>query len=130
MSAKAPARSPTGSGRRRGGIVVAMPGAGLDIETTDSGVLVVSGEIDAHSAPVLESHLASLPSGDVVLDMSGVSFIDSSGLRVLVSEQQRRAAGGLQFAVVDPSVSVERLFAMVGLVELFVAPAADPGHND
>jgi anti-anti-sigma factor len=107
-----------------------MPGAGLDIHTTDSGVLVVSGEIDAHSAPVLESRLGSVPNGDVVLDMSGVAFIDSSGLRVLVTEQQRRAAAGQQFAVVDPSVSVQRLFAMVGLAELFGPPAADLDPND
>jgi anti-anti-sigma factor len=107
-----------------------MPGAGLDIQTTDSGVLVVSGEIDAHSAPVLESRLGAAPNGNVVLDMSGVSFIDSSGLRVLVTEQQRRVAAGQQFAVVDPSVSVQRLFAMVGLAELFVAPAADPNLSD
>lgn len=106
-----------------------MPGAGLDIHTSETGVLVVSGEIDAHSAPVLESRLGSVPAGNVVLDMSGVAFIDSSGLRVLVSEQQRRAAVGHQFAVVDPSVSVQRLFDMVGLAELFVASAADPNPN-
>lgn len=83
-------------------------------------MFIVAGEIDAHSAPVLEAHLSEAPSGRVVLDMSGVEFIDSSGLRVLVTQQQRRSAHGCRFAVTEPSVCVQRLFDMVGLTEFFV----------
>lgn len=102
-----------------------MPRTRLNIRQTGTGVFIVTGEIDAHSAPVLEAHLGEVPSGSVVLDMKGVEFIDSSGLRVLVTEQQRRTAHGHQFAVANPSVSVQRLFAMVGLTELFIEPATD-----
>ncbi len=99
-----------------------MPRTRLSIRQSDTGVFIVTGEIDAHSAPALEARLAEAPSGNVVLDMSGVEFIDSSGLRVLVTQQQQRTAHGHQFAVADPSVCVQRLFDMVGLTEFFIEP--------
>jgi anti-sigma B factor antagonist len=99
-----------------------VPRTRLSIRQADPGVFILTGEIDAHSAPVLEAQLDKAPSGSVVLDMSGVEFIDSSGLRVLVTQQQRRSAHGHQFAVAEPSVCVQRLFDMVGLTEFFVEP--------
>ena len=65
-------------------------GGALHITTSPSG-LRLRGEIDAHSATTLASHLDPLPvsTGDVVIDLSEVGFIDSSGLRVLVEAHQR-----------------------------------------
>ena len=103
-----------------------MPQTRLSIRQSDPGVFIVTGEIDAHSAPALEAQLGEAPNGSVVLDMSGVEFIDSSGLRVLVTQQQRRAAHGHQFTVAKPSVCVQRLFDMVGLTEFFEPAFSEP----
>ena len=114
---------PRATGRSaREGIVRSVPRTRLTIRQADPGVFIVTGEIDAHSAPELEALLGEAPSGSVILDMSGVEFIDSSGLRVLVTQQQLRTAHGHQFAVADPSVCVQRLFDMVGLTEFFIEP--------
>ena len=101
------------------GSVSPVPTPRITVHESEPGVLVVSGEIDAHCAPLLESRLRALPSGNISLDMSGVAFMDSSGLRVLVGEQQRRSTEGGQLTVTDPSVAVARLLALVGLAEYF-----------
>jgi anti-sigma B factor antagonist len=73
-------------------------------------VVAVTGEIDVHTGPVLREHLlGALTSGrhEVVVDLSGVSFLDSSGLGVLVTAHKRaRAAGGeLRLASCQPAVA-------------------------
>ena len=57
-------------------------GAQLEISATDSG-WILTGEIDAHTAPLLAAAMTDLPPGVVTVDVAGVSFMDSSGLRVL-----------------------------------------------
>ncbi len=92
----------------------------------EPGVLVITGEIDAHSAPLLEERLRAVAPGPVALDMSGVEFMDSSGLRVLVGEHQLRSANGQSVTIVDPSVGVQRLLTIVGLGPLFSAESEPP----
>ena len=41
---------------------------------------ILTGEIDAHTAPLLAAAMADLPTGVVTVDVAGVSFMDSSGL--------------------------------------------------
>lgn len=108
-----------------GAIVATVTRTRLDIRETDPGVFVITGEIDAHTAPLLETHLRSAPSRAIVLDMSGVEFMDSSGLSVLVGEHQRRSDVAQQLTVTDPSVAVQRLLELVGLRELLVDHASD-----
>lgn len=90
----------------------------FQITTTDRR-LVVSGEVDVHTAPQLR-HAADevlARRSDLRLDMSGVGFIDSSGLGVLVSitEAARKAGGDL--VVVAPSRAVVRLLELSGLTQ-------------
>jgi anti-sigma B factor antagonist len=86
---------------------------------SDSSPIVVTGEIDAHTAPQLAEHFALLPAGgDIELDMSGVDFMDSSGLRVLIEVHQRADAAGRQLIVCRPSTSVARLIEISGLSNL------------
>ena len=56
--------------------------------------------------------------GTRALDMSEVSFIDSSGLRVLVAKQLKSTEHGNVFEVVDASRAALRLFGITGLVEV------------
>jgi anti-sigma B factor antagonist len=90
----------------------------LTIENDPSAV-VVHGEIDAHTAPRLAEHLATLPAeGDIELDLAGVEFMDSSGLRVLIDVHQRADGDGRRLVVRRPSPSVARLIEISGLSNL------------
>ncbi len=84
------------------------------------GEVRVSGELDAYSAPVLEAELDSHGSDtDLRLHMAGVTFIDSTGLRVVVAADNRMRDGDHRLVVVDPSPSVLRLLQLTSLDERF-----------
>ena len=94
------------------------------VETPDpitierSGPLaVVRGEIDAHTAPqVREAGEAILTESDTVrFDLSGVEFIDSSGLGVLVGLTSAARDGGGDVIIIAPSRPVVRLLQISGL---------------
>jgi anti-sigma B factor antagonist len=82
----------------------------------------VVGELDATSAARLQRSLdavVGVSAGAVVLDMSGVSFIDSTGLRVLIVLQQRLSAQRRPLTLGDISVRTRRLIDLSGLSSVF-----------
>jgi anti-sigma B factor antagonist len=82
----------------------------FDLDGAD-GALAARGELDVATAEQFLQALAA-HDGDVLLvDLAGLSFIDSSGLRALV--QARRDHRRLQY--VNPSPNVRRLFQLTGL---------------
>jgi len=83
------------------------------------GSVALKGEIDAHSAPKLADRFSTLPSGDVVIVMADVTFMDSSGLRVLIDLQQRVDAASNRLILEAPSQSVVRLLEVSGLADHF-----------
>ena len=91
----------------------------LDVRRGDAGVvLFVAGELDAHSSPQLRTTLLELVAGDdheVVVDLAGVSFCDSTGLGVLVGAHRRMAASDRTLAVQSPRPSVRHLLEVSGL---------------
>lgn len=91
-------------------------GSQLEISATADG-WKLSGEVDAHTAPMLATAMTDLPSGVVRLDMSGISFMDSSGLRVLMEVTTRARDGGGDLVVAHPSPAVARLVEISGLRE-------------
>ena len=81
------------------------------------GASVVSphGEMDIATAPDVAAALDDARGAKaLVLDLRGVEFIDTSGLRLIIAERQRAAAGGYEFAVVRGSHQVQRLLAVAG----------------
>ena len=82
----------------------------LEIEVDDTTVRV-RGEIDAHSAPALGDALRA-GAGDVDLDLAGVDFVDSSGLRVLIESHQLLEERGDRLTILDPSPAVQRMFEL------------------
>lgn len=81
-------------------------------------VVTAAGELDAHAAPVLEAEIgpaSATPGGHLIVDLSGVSFIDSTGLGVLVTalKHTREAAGTLDVVVATPRVL--KVFGLTGL---------------
>ena len=87
----------------------------LVIEPLEEGSgLRVSGELDLLTVPQLRDALAGLGGRDrgVVLDFSGVSFVDSSGLGLLLSMARTAEAKGGWLVVRSPSAAVRRLFGI------------------
>jgi anti-sigma B factor antagonist len=79
-------------------------------------VLVLSGEVDANTAPQLAAQLCDAEAAHrVELDMAAVTFIDSTGLRVILTERQRREADQSELVLLHPSVPVARLIELTGL---------------
>jgi anti-anti-sigma factor len=81
---------------------------------------VVSGELDLAVVDELRATLArpEAQAETVILDLRDVTFIDSSGLSVIVaSHQQMRAAEGRLAVVVTRPSPVLRLFELCGLTE-------------
>ena len=80
-------------------------------------VVAIAGDIDPHTAPTLREELEAVD-GPVVLDLSGVAFVDSSGLRVLLEANTRRSdSGGI--AIRNPSDVVRRVLDLSGLSDVF-----------
>ncbi len=86
----------------------------LAISTTANG-LAVTGEIDAHTAPMLAEAIDSAEQSELEIDLSGVEFVDSSGLRVLIDAHQRADADGRTLRLARPSAAVQRLFEISGV---------------
>lgn len=87
-------------------------------ETWERGSLRLSvvGELDLASAPVLEERLGRLVPGllSVVLDLSGLEFIDSTGIRVLIDAVDHASSHQYELEVVgDPSPQVKRVLALL-----------------
>lgn len=81
----------------------------LEITPTDEGFRL-EGELDMATADDLSQLLraAAADGGPVLLDLSGISFMDSSGLRVLLEAAELiRGSGSL--VIVHPSAQVRRL---------------------
>ena len=100
----------------------------VDVERTTGGSVVrVRGEVDLATSPALADALAGIAAADgpVVVDLTDVGFLDSSGLSVLLQARERLAAGpGLRLVVTRPALT--RVLAVTGLDEVFdVAPTVD-----
>lgn len=91
-------------------------GAQLDIAANDAG-WVLSGEVDAHTAPALAAALATLPDGVVTVDVADVSFMDSSGLRVLLEATTRARGSGGEVVLARPTSAIIRLVEISGLAD-------------
>jgi anti-sigma B factor antagonist len=94
----------------------------LELETLgpygDCAVLRVSGEIDLYTAPLLRERIADLVAAGirhVVLDASDVTFLDSTGLGVLVGGLKRLRAHGGSLALAGSRANVARIFNVTGL---------------
>jgi anti-anti-sigma factor len=81
--------------------------------------LTVRGELDLHTAPELEQALAeeAAKGGTLILDMEGVSFIDSTGIRVLLLSWQESQRDGFDLRLTRGSDTVMRALELVGLVD-------------
>jgi len=99
--------------------VLGAPTFGLaeDAGDGDECIVRLRGELDIESAPDLERVLLrSRPPGQrVVLDLGGLEFMDSTGLRVLLRARSAADEGRWQVFVRDVPPTIRRLFDMTGV---------------
>jgi anti-anti-sigma factor len=94
----------------------------LTNEPGDSRCLTVHGELDMSTAPKLHTQLTQAFRDDatqVVIDLRDISFIDSTGLGVLVSARQRAKASGVPMKLRLPEGSARFPFQVTGLIDSF-----------
>jgi anti-anti-sigma factor len=94
-------------------------------------LVLLSGELDASTAGQLYEQLAELTRDGVVhvaLDLSGLEFLDSTGLSVVIAEHKRTNASGGELVILSPQSQVRRLFEITGLMGILqIRPEEEDG---
>ncbi|SHF29503.1 STAS domain-containing protein [Streptoalloteichus hindustanus] len=94
----------------------------LGVRQLDGALVVaVSGEVDMLTTPTLRAHLQHHMEAHpdlLVVDLSGVTFLGSSGLAVLVAAAQRAKESGIPFRLVCTTRAVIRPLTATGLVDV------------
>jgi anti-sigma B factor antagonist len=90
----------------------------------------LSGEIDLATAPRLEADLDTLVAdetlGVIVVDCDGLTFIDSSGMRALLTTQAALERRGRYMRAENVSPGILRIFSLVGIAEYLRANSEEP----
>jgi anti-sigma B factor antagonist len=96
--------------------------------STERLVVGLSGEIDVATAPMVMTALETIEASEtrvVAIDLDEVTFIDSSGLRVLLIGQRILAERGLELVVCNAQPQASRLFAMTASDRVLGIPPKD-----
>jgi anti-sigma B factor antagonist len=93
----------------------------------------VAGELDQHTAPDLTRVLENLsltPGGALVMDLTGLTYCDSTGITVLVTAYHRAQAAECAFSLAGISHDLTRVFQTVGLDQIFTLhPTVDAAFS-
>ena len=96
----------------------------IEFETVD-GITVATlfGELDSRTAPLVQDKLLDLPSPQarVLLEMSGVNYISSAGLRALLMLYRRMASSDGRVALVGLTESIRDVMTVTGFLDFFAA---------
>ena len=87
----------------------------------DLAIVTVDGEIDIQSAPELTARLQELDAQGaqhVIVELSGVTFLDSSGLGALVAAQRSLDARGATFSIVGARPHIQKILMITRVIEL------------
>jgi anti-sigma B factor antagonist len=90
----------------------------LTIEAGGEGVVVIKGRLDAAQAPGAQAFLDSVE-GAVTLDMSGLDYISSAGLGVLLKTQKRLLGRSGRLKLIGVSAHLRDIFVYSGFDQLF-----------
>jgi len=97
----------------------------LSVSQTSAGnvpILAVDGEVDVYSAPELKDRIGELiQSGQttLIVDLSGVAFLDSTGLGALVEARSATDEAGGSLPIVCSQERILKLFTITGLDGVF-----------
>jgi anti-sigma B factor antagonist len=90
----------------------------LDVHLNANGeaIVVVGGEVDMATAPQLDEALCTQVDRDVIVDLSAVAFLDSSGIGALVHARTALAANGHTLRVTGEHDNVKLVLEVTGLL--------------
>lgn len=84
--------------------------------------VVLSGELDEHTAEYTRNSLDDLflskHFDTVVIDLSELEFMDSTGIGVLIGRYKKLKVKNIPIFICNPSMHAEKIFKMTGLFEL------------
>ena len=92
-------------------------------EEDGRAIVAVGGEIDVYTAPKLRDQITELVSGgsyNIVIDLEGVEFLDSTGLGVLVGGLKKVRAHDGSLELVCSQERLLKIFRITGLAKVFV----------
>ncbi|MBS7397454.1 MAG: anti-sigma factor antagonist [Ruminiclostridium sp.] len=115
---------------RKGGIVT-----GVELIRKNGCITAhISGEIDHHEAAgirmEIDPELERLMPTMLILDMSEVSFMESSGIGLILGRQRIMESLGGGITVKNPSPSVRRILMIAGLSRLIIGTDKTEGKNE
>ena len=85
-------------------------------------LMSVSGELDYHTAARLRAGLDEVPLDQgvsLIIDLSRLTYCDSTGISILVSAYHRARAGGAMLALAGMNADIARVFRVIGLDQVF-----------
>jgi anti-sigma B factor antagonist len=87
-------------------------------------VMSVSGELDYHTAPRLRVGLEEVPLDHgvrLIIDLSRLTYCDSTGISILVSAHHRARASGATLVLAGMNADITRVFRVIGLDQIFTS---------
>ena len=95
----------------------------IDEHANAYSVVAVRGEMDLHTSPKVQGAIERASEnngvGAVVVDMSGVAFMDSTALSALVRSKEALQKRGVALRLAAPSDAVGRIFSVTGFKDFF-----------
>ncbi len=97
----------------------------IDLRTddgTDTLLFKLRGSLDLATAPTVRAALtdaAEEEGHDLIVDLTGLEFLDSTGLGVLIGAHRRAAERGESFRLVVTDGPISRLLNITGLITVF-----------
>ncbi len=84
--------------------------------------VILQGDLDEHSAKyttgVLDKMFDSGGFRQIIIDLSEMSFMDSTGIGVLIGRYKKMKQKGIGIFITNPSYHAEKIFKMTGLYEI------------
>ena len=127
--------APPASPAPRGTDVVSNFECVLGRSGRDAVWIRLAGELDLAAAPLLAQTLREPLAGVqlIVLDLRDLTFMDSTGLHVVIDSYNRARQRGSRLVMIRGSAQVDRLFELVGVSDRFeivdaesIGPGSDP----
>ena len=94
----------------------------MTIDTTIDGTqatMAIEGWLDTNTSPELEDEMNLEGVSKLVFDFSGLEYISSAGLRILIAAQKAMSANGGSMEIVGPNEAVRSVFEITGCSEIF-----------
>jgi anti-sigma B factor antagonist len=108
---------------RKAGKGEVVPGVPFEINVVrdhESATVTLAGELDIATVPRVEEAIEATLTGEVqtlTIDLSGLGFVDSSGLRLFIVLDQRAAEQGWELRLMRPDAQVLTVFQVSGVEE-------------